>query len=259
MGLGRRALLESLLPVGVLTLLLRRDALAAAARSEARKFLRGVDAASRGLQERALRPAEWQRRVEELARAVDLDDLRRAADFERVARTLALPDDNAGSVAVRFPELRLRFAAKIFGLDRGRAITPHGHRNMVSMHLVLRGRIHARHFDRVRDERDEEDGRRTGLSKPGGHLILRPTLDKVFREGDASSISSERDNVHWFVAQGAPAYTFDCVLSGLEPLGFDYGIDLVDPVGAERLPDGTLRAPIISWGESLRRYGKVPA
>ena len=253
---GRRALLQSLLPAGLMALLVRRDALAAGARGEARRFLRSVDETSRELAERRIRPAEWQRRVEELARAVDLDDLRRAVDFDRVARTLELPDEDAASIALRIPGLRLRFAAKIFGLERGRAITPHGHRNMVSMHLVLRGQVRARHFDRLRDERPAERGRRTGLSEPGGHLLLRPTLDATLRSGQASSISSERDNVHWFVAQGAPAWTFDCILSDLEPLGYSYGIDLVDPDRAERLPDGTLRAPIISWRESIDRYGK---
>ena len=59
--------------------------------------------------------------------------------------------------------------------------------------------------------------------------------------------------------QQAPANTFDCILSDLEPTGIHYGIDLVDPDRAERLPDGSLRAEVISWDESVRRYGKTAA
>jgi hypothetical protein len=77
----------------------------------------------------------------------------------------------------------------------------------------------------------------------------------VIRAGDATSISGERDNVHWFVARSERAYTFDCIVSGLRPLGFSYGIDLVDPAHADRTADGTLRAPVIGWDDSIRLYG----
>ena len=118
---------------------------------------------------------------------------------------------------------------------------------------MIGGELRVRHFDRLRDERPEPAAR-DGLSEAGGFLILRPTIDRAARAGDATAISRERDNVHWFVAASAKAYTFDCILSDLQPLGYSYGIDLFDPAGAEKLADGTLRARVIGWDESVRLY-----
>ena len=61
--------------------------------------------------------------------------------------------------------------------------------------------------------------------------------------------------MHWFVARSETAFTFDVVLDNLDPSpGRPYFIDLVDPSGAEKLPDGTRRARRIDWDESLRLY-----
>ena len=257
MIVARRSLLRSLMRAGLLTVLLRRDALAAPAREQAKRFLRAVDEASRALAAHRLTPVQWQERVEELARSVDIDDLRRAIDFDRLAPSLG-QHDAAGGESVRLPGLGLRCATKVFGLRKGEAITPHGHRNMASMHLVLAGELRVRHFERLRDERAAL-APRDGLAPAGGFLVLRPTIDRISRAGDATSISPERDNVHWFVARSERAFTFDCIMSNLEPLGFSYGIDLVDPYRAERLPDGTLRAAVIGWDESIARYGRSSA
>ena len=61
--------------------------------------------------------------------------------------------------------------------------------------------------------------------------------------------------MHWFVATTDTAFTFDAVVDNLDPsMGQPYFIDLVDPSGAEKLTDGTLRARRIGWDESLRLY-----
>ena len=45
------------------------------------------------------------------------------------------------------------------------------------------------------------------------------------------------------------------MVDNLDPsLGRPYFIDLVDPSGAEKLPNGMLRARRIEWDESLRLY-----
>jgi len=243
---------RELLTFALLTTLVRRSALAGPARSEARKFLQRIDEASRALLSSG-RQLEWQSTVEEAARAVDLDDLRRAIDFEKLAPAFG-QHDTAGGESLRIPGLRLACATKVFCLRQGEAITPHGHRNMASMHLVLGGELRVRHFEKLRDERRPAPGRE-GLAPAGGFLVLRPSIDRISRPGDASSISGERDNVHWFVARSDRAFTFDCIVSDLRPVGYSYAIDLVDPDRAEKLADGSLRAPIIGWDESLRRYG----
>jgi hypothetical protein len=81
-------------------------------------------------------------------------------------------------------------------------------------------------------------------------------VDAAIAPGDCSTMSSERNNVHWFVALTETAYTFDVVVDGLEADAAPYVIELVDPRGAERLADGRLRARVIGWEESVRLYGE---
>jgi len=111
---------------------------------------------------------------------------------------------------------------------------------MVSAHLVVAGAFRVRNFDRVRDE--------------DAAMVIRPTRDYVARVGEISTMCSERDNIHWFVPQGGAATTFDIVVSGLDPGQPDHDIKAVDPIGGRRLDDGSIVAPIISFGESARRY-----
>ena len=131
------------------------------------------------LRRRTISPIDWQAHVERLLATVDLDDLLRYIDFERLTRALELPELGATTARVEFPRLDgapepPQLYRKIFGLKRGRAIIPHGHRNMVSAHLVLRGEFHLRHYDRVEDQ--------------GHHLVIRPTIDRSAGPGEASSI-----------------------------------------------------------------------
>ncbi len=210
-------MLRTLGPLALLRELQAREALGAPARIAAGDLLARVDEASRALAAGAARPAEWQSRVEELAARADLSDLRRVVDLDRLSRTMTVARDWARGEHLRLGTFR--FGTQVFGFARGAAITPHGHRNMASMHLVIGGELRCRQYDRVRDEAD--------------HLILRPVLDRSCRDGDPTSISSERRNVHWFVATSETAFTFDAVVDNLDPsMGRPYFIDLVDPSGA---------------------------
>src|SRR4051812_42863860 len=77
--------------------------------------------------------------------------------------------------------------------NRGRTRLPYP-----SPKVVLRGKFHVRHFERIADEPD--------------YLILRPTIDALSEPGDLSSISDERDNVHWLLATDGPAYPLDVLV-----------------------------------------------
>ena len=102
------------------------------------------------------------------------------------------------------------------------------------------GTLRVRNFDRIAD-RD-------------GAMLIRPTRDYVATAGQVSTMCSERDNIHWFVPQGAPATTFDVIIDGLDPSLPDYDIKTIDPIGGKRGPNGTIEASIISFEESSRRY-----
>ena len=182
----------------------------------------------------------WQRGVESLSGAVDLDELLRAIDFAKIERELRFTSDGGNKQTLRLGDKQLSFGTAVFGLERGRSITPHGHRNMVSAHLVIGGKLRARNFDRVADEPE--------------HLILTPTVDATIEPGDVSTMSAQRNNIHWFTALTDRAFTLDVVVSGLHPEGEPFHIDLVDPNGGTRRGDGTIRAPRIDWKTSVRLY-----
>jgi hypothetical protein len=46
------------------------------------------------------------------------------------------------------------FIGRIFGMQKDRAIIPHGHKNMTSCHRVLQGEFLLKQYDRLRDEGD---------------------------------------------------------------------------------------------------------
>ena len=111
---------------------------------------------------------------------------------------------------------------------------------MVSAHLVVEGAFRVRNYDRVRDEADA--------------IVIRPSVDATIEIGDVSTISPDRDNIHWFVPRGGRAATFDVIISGLDEGQPSFDIEAVDPVRGQVLADGAIRAPIVSFEESSRFY-----
>ena len=203
--------------------------------------LRKLDDASRALAHGEIQPVDWQRAGAEFCDGLDVQELCRAADFEHMAARLPLLPRGTSAEAIHLLDGQA-FTPKIFAMGKGRAIVPHGHRNMVSQHLVLQGEMRGRHYERLRDE--------------AGWLVVRPTIDKVFRTGDFSSISDQRDNVHWFVTTSERAYTLDAIVDNLDrSRPYPYQIDFVDPERAAAEKDGSLRLPRISLEESLQKYG----
>ncbi|NNB85001.1 hypothetical protein HJC10_00850 [Corallococcus exiguus] len=243
----REVLLQALTGYALIPMLLRQDALAGPVRKEVQAWLSRTHQLCSDVHDRKLEPREWQQQVEALFARVPLSELVRAIDADRLKPGLELPDDRAGAMSAPLPRvegLPRVFGTKLFGLAQGRAIVPHGHQNMVSMHVVLAGEFHLRHFERVE-------------SQPK-HLVLRPSIDRVSGPGDLSSISDQHDNVHGLVATKGPAYTFDLIVDRLDPaLGFAWKLDYVDVDGAEPLAGGLLRARRIEFDEAVRRYGKT--
>lgn len=208
------------------------------------RWLRELHEMSLDLRAGQITPGEWQDRVDLLYRSVPLHDLLLRIDFDRLRQGFALPNLGVNTERVRFPDLdglpeRLAFHSKVFGMRRDRAIIPHGHRNMVSCHYVLQGDLHLRHFDKV-----EEDAT---------HMVIEPTIDTLARPGSFSSISDERNNVHWLRAQTETAFTFDVIVLDLG--GDEWEVDNIDPYAAEAIGDGRLRAPKLDVETALEKYG----
>lgn len=192
-----------------------------------------------------LSQTHWQASLEKLFARIDLPELLKFIDFESLRKGLQYPDLGVATANVALPKLDglpedVVFLKKIFGLKRDRAIIPHGHSNMASGHLILEGEFDLRHFEKV------------GQTKQ--HLTIRPTIERKAAAGSFSSISDERDNVHWFVATSEHAYTFDVIMLDLN--GKRYDIHNLDIERAEKGSNGELRAPIIDVQSALKKYGK---
>jgi hypothetical protein len=243
---NRRDLIASTLlacPAYVLLGLLRAEA--GDSRADAQRWMRRQDEVARALSLGEITPAQWQAEVEALAASVDpaqvmaetksavLRKAGRGGDNDPVRHNVIFHDEHG---ALR----KLAFATALFVFDEANVITPHAHRNMVSAHMVVEGEFRVRNFDRIRDE--------------DGAAVIRPTRDSVMRPGEVSTMSAARDNVHWFVPRTARAATLDVIVDGLGGAKPRYVIEPVDPVRGQALPDGTIRAPYLTFAESTRFY-----
>ncbi|MEP0548265.1 MAG: hypothetical protein ABJF88_15115 [Rhodothermales bacterium] len=239
-----KTLVEAVASYALFHTLAARDAFGRDVRPITDRWLRDLQTMSLDLRDGRITPSEWQDQIDALYRNVPLHDLLLRVDFDRVVRGFDYPDRGVNTERVRFPALdglpeRLAFHSKVFGMQRDRAIIPHGHRNMVSCHYVLQGDLHLRHFDKV-----EEDAT---------HMVIEPTVDAVARPGSYSSISDERNNVHWLRAMTETAFTFDVIV--LDVGGGEWEVDNIDPYAAEHLGDGRLRAPKLDVATALKKYG----
>jgi hypothetical protein len=219
-----------------------RESLAGTAARPADALVRAAIAAGERLARREIDLAQWQTELDRILGSVDVAALAETVDADKLLR--GVPRERLGATVVAVPASRIPqpkgAAVKLFAFDKGRANPPHAHDNMVSTHLVLRGRFRVRHFDRVRDEAD--------------HVVIRPTIDRELGPGEHTSISDARDNVHWHHAL-TEGLLLDIVRAKVAPGGPETTTHLLDP-GAGHGADGTLRARRISTvDEALRTYG----
>lgn len=189
---------------------------------------------------------EWQSHIDALYKQIELSELLQFINFENLVKGFNYPDLGVNTKPVRFPKLvglpeHTIFVKKIFGMKKGRAIIPHGHSNMASAHLILNGEMHLRNYEKI-----SMDGH--------NHLIIKPTIDKTIRLGESSSISDEKDNIHWFVANTQTAFTFDVIMLDLK--GKQYDIHNIDINEKQNLSNETMRVPILDVETALKKYGK---
>jgi predicted nucleic acid-binding protein len=187
----------------------------------------------------------WQDQIGKLFSRIELKELLKFIDFEKLTKDFEYPDLGVNTKMVKFPKLKdlpenIVFSKKIFGMKKGWAIIPHGHSNMASAHLILQGEFSLKHFEKVEEEK--------------GHLIIKPTIDKLSKAGDYSSISDEKDNVHWFIANSETAFTFDVIMLDLNDK--KYEIHNLDIAEAEKISGNLIRARKIDVDTGLKRYGK---
>lgn len=216
-----------------------------------RRWYAELNEAGQALKGRDLTPEQWRQRIEDIHQQVPLKDLLHFIDFDRVVGDIRYPQRWGAIRDLDFPQLsglpRDLPGAKIFAYRKDAATAPHGHNNMVSAHLILKGQFHVRTFHRVRDE--------------AGYLILSPAIDRIAGPGEVVTMSDEAHNVHWFLAVSPHAYTLDVPVSDLQPgkpyptKANRYGMIWVDPT-AGKTTEGLVRAKVIDFQEAERRFAR---
>jgi PCO_ADO len=242
----RRRLIASSVGFAVYALLGEARVFAESARkTTVRTWIGRQEELARGLASGRVSQIEWHDAVNALAGEVDLEnvaqELRRAkskpggAPFghDPQKRVITFIDEQGNAE-------RLRYGVALFTFGENSVITPHAHRHMASAHMVIEGRVRIRTFDRVGDEQ--------------GSLIIRPTADVVADPGHAAAMTTAKDNIHWFTPKSRRATTLDVIVDGLDPGQRPYEIQPIDPLGGLPLPDGTIRAPLVSFERSMRLY-----
>jgi hypothetical protein len=242
-----RNMLGSMLTFSLVKSLNEVGVLANTLRPIVRKWLVEMEHVTQELRQGNVKPIEWQQQIESLLSRVDLNDLLSAIDYDRLAKVAVFPEDHESAEDVDFSRneglpAELSFAPYFYAMKKGVAIVPHGHRNMASMHMMLKGQAHGWQYERVSDEAE--------------YLMIKPTIDKVISVGAVTTISDQRDNIHWFKALSEPVFMFNIGVFGINSSEAFTGRDSIDPLGGEKLKDGLIRARRIEVKEAYKLYGK---
>jgi hypothetical protein len=211
------------------------------------KWVASLNDLARDVKDEKIKQLEWQKKVEELLAQVNLKELLQLVNFEQLRRKVNFKDGGKEkgerSLQFQFQQIegiptKLVFGKQFFAVKKGHSVAPHGHNNMATAFLILKGDMHGRHYDRVKDE--------------AKHLIIRPTIDSKFGPAQFSTV---KDNIHWFTAESEQAFIFNFHVLGLKTEGKKKtGRIYVDPKG-EKIQDGLIRARRIDYKEAYKLYG----
>ena len=239
-----KSLIQTVSSYALLQTLFSKEAFSKEVMSYTSDWVRQLKEMALDLHKGKMTPLMWQEQINTLFNRISLEELLSAIEFEKLIKTFEYPDLGVEAKRARFPGLtdippKLIFGAKVFGMKKNRAIIPHGHRNMVSCHYVLKGELHLRHYEKI-----EEDDQ---------HMIISPTIDEIAKVGSHSSISDEKNNIHWLKSETDVAFTFDVIVSNLNEKQWE--VDNIDPYDAEPISGNMIRAKKLDVQEALEKYG----
>ena len=245
-NLSRREFAGTALAFDLLEMLWSRDLFAADVKPIIGDWFRDLNALGKDLHGQKLKDTEFQAKMEDLYKKVDLAELIKFVDLDKIEEKVKLPANGAFSAAFDLSKVEglganPTFGKQIFGMKKGRAVVPHGHENMCTGFIVLKGTFRGRHYDRLETTAD--------------HFIIKPTIDREFKPGELSTISDHKDNIHWFTCTADSGYIFNAHFIGYDPTIRATGGRLyLDPDG-EKLAGGKIKAPKMNSGECHKKYG----
>ena len=239
--------LGALLAYSLLETICGHDVLASGVKPIAAKWLAGINELTQDLRGQKLTQLQWQTEIEKLFQQVDLPEFLSYVEFDRLIKDLTLKDSGERAFRAKFPEVeglptQLVFGHQMFALKQDRSVAPHGHNNMATAFLILKGEFHGRHYDRLEDQ-DE-------------YMVVQPTIDRQFQVGEFSTVSDFKDNVHWFKATSETAYIFNIHVLNVDPQVKKRGRVYIDPNG-EKLGDGKMRVKKLPAAEAYKLYGSA--
>ena len=237
-------LLGSLVAFGLVETLRRHDAFADAVKPTIDKWFLELSEMARDLKGKKFTDLDFQKKMEDLYKRVDLKTLCSLVKLDDIEKK-KLPANGASSAGFDLGMVEglpksVGFGKQIFGCGKGRSIVPHGHANMCTGFIVLKGKWHGRHYDKIESNKD--------------HFIIKPTIDKVFEPGEISTISDHKDNIHWFQCQSEAGYIFNVHVMDYLPGGESSGRLYLDPDG-EKLSGDRIKAPKMTSSECHKKYG----
>ncbi len=239
--------LASLLTFSLLETVFECDAFAAKVKPLTTAWLNQLNELGMDLKGEKIKQELWQQKIEELYAQVQLSELLELIDFDNLTKNLQLADNGVRSLRFNFREVegvpaKFAYGRQIFAFKKDRSVVPHGHNNMATAFLVLKGDFHGRHYDRVEDEPE--------------HFIIRPTIDRKFGPAEYSTVTDFKDNIHWFKsASDEPAFIFNIHALDVNPGSSKRtGRVYLDPNG-EKIQGGLIRARRIDHEEAHKLYG----
>jgi hypothetical protein len=245
-----RSAIETVIVAEFLRMSIVKSAIAAPVAPLFDRWVAGLNELARDLNATKLTLVQWQERIEALNKAVPLEDLLRQIDFDRLKLSLSARRQGELHHQVNLPGIdqpTSKCWSAVYAVAKGDAIPPHGHTNLLTAHMVLAGGFRARTFDRVAEQ--------------PGRVILRPRRDAHAGPGTTISMSDDHDNVHWFVAEEGPAFTFD--IGMLPPTRRNFtnmsgpdGRVYLDPIIEVTDGAGMIEAAVIDHRTSIAKFGR---
>ncbi len=241
-----RTMLGSLLAYGLIETLFSRALLADSVKPVVQKWLGHLNDLCRDLKTHQMKDTEFQTKLEELYNRVDLEELVKLVQVDRLVQGKKYPERGALSVGIDFTKVeglpsKLYFGKQIFALKKGRSVVPHGHDNMATGFIILRGDFNGKHYERVEDHAE--------------HYLIKPTGDRTYKPGECSTISDHKDNVHWFKAESDTGFIFN-----IHVMGYNTETNkvprrvYVDPEGP-KVEGGLILAKKITHVEADKKFG----
>jgi len=243
--MNRREFAGTVMAYGLLQMLWARDLFAADVKPVVGQWFKDLNALGNDLKGKKLKDLEFQAKMEDLYKKVDLTELVKFIDLDGIAAKVKLPANGAHSAGFDLTKVEglgnLSFGKQIFCLKKDRAVVPHGHANMCTGFIVLRGTFRGRHYDKLETHTD--------------HYVIKPTIDHKFEAGGSSTISDHKDNVHWFKATSDTGFIFNLHVLGYDPaFKLPTGRVYLDPDGTQ-VKGGLIVAKKMSSDECHKKYG----